>query len=208
MNIYSFLSLGYDLLDKIWFSDNGKNPRNVIEKLIPNEKCIILDMCCGTFSNGLPIAKQNPKNYVVGLDRSKTMLCEAKRKIRKEGVKNVKLTCRDATQTGFKEEFFDYIIIGLVLHECSAELWDKILGEAHRLLNPNGRLIDLEWDKQSRLSRKIKFAPLYAMEVMVNRKYFKQFYYSDKKKFFAKYGFRTLENTKCNYTTIISMCKA
>lgn len=29
MNIYSFMSFCYDLLDKIWFSDKGKNPRDI-----------------------------------------------------------------------------------------------------------------------------------------------------------------------------------
>lgn len=79
MNLYTFLSIGYDLLDKIWLSENGTNPREVIEGLLTNEKCNVLDMCCGTFTSGLSIAKKNPKNLVVGLDRSKPMLREGKR---------------------------------------------------------------------------------------------------------------------------------
>lgn len=31
MNIYSFLSAAYDLMDVIWFSEKGVNPRNAIE---------------------------------------------------------------------------------------------------------------------------------------------------------------------------------
>lgn len=207
MNLYSFMSVGYDLLDKIWFSDKGVNPRAVIERIIPNEKCTVLDMCCGTFSNGMPIAEKNPNNRVIGLDRSQAMLREAKGKIRKAGLKNVKLLCRDATQTGLKEASFDYIIMGLVLHECSAELWKKLLGEAHRLLKKEGKLIVLEWDRQKKKSRKMKYAPLYAMEVLVNPKYFKTFYYSNKRKFFGKYGFKMVERHECNYTSVMVMKK-
>ena len=38
MNIYSFLSVGYDLLDRIWLSEKGNDPRRVIESILPNEK--------------------------------------------------------------------------------------------------------------------------------------------------------------------------
>ena len=138
MNIYSFLAFGYDLLDALWFSDDGRNPRDVIEMLIPNEKCRVLDLCCGTFSTGLAVAEHNPNNLVIGLDRSGEMLSGAKRKVKREGLQNVKLICKDATKTGIKEETFDYIIIGLVLHECSPTLWKSILHEAGRLLKKTG----------------------------------------------------------------------
>lgn len=207
MNLYSIMSFFYDLLDKIWFSDKGKNPRDVIESLIPDKECTVLDMCCGTFSNGLPIAKKNPNNKVIGIDRSESMLREAKEKIKKEGLKNVKICCCDATQTGLKGESFDYIIIGLVLHECDANLWHRILKEVHRLLKADGRLIILEWEKQTSMCRKLKFAPLYVLEVLGNMKYFKQMYYSDKSSFFKKYGFETVEKQECNYTMVLSMRK-
>lgn len=207
MNLYRFMSIGYDLLDKIWFSDKGKDPRDVIEGLIPDKKCKVLDMCCGTFSNGLPIAGKNPKNRVFGLDRSKSMLREARRKLQKGKLENVRLLCRDATKTGLKDASFDYVILGLVLHECNADLWKGILKEAHRLLKADGRLIVLEWDKQDRISRKIKFAPLYAMEVFVNHGYFQAFYHSNKKEFFGNYGFEMLEKHECNYSSVMVMKK-
>lgn len=208
MKLYRFMSVGYDLLDRIWFSDKGENPRNVIGQLIPDKQCKVLDMCCGTFSNGLPVARQNPKNRVVGVDRSKEMLKEARKKLKKEGLRNVRLLCKDATQTGWKEKSFDVVILGLVLHECTDELWKGILGEAHRLLKDDGRLIVLEWEKQERVSRKVKFAPLYAMEVMVNKKYFREFYYSDKREFFGRYQFEMIETHACNYSSVMVLKKS
>lgn len=207
MNLYTFLSIGYDLLDKIWLSEKGRNPRDVIEELIPNEKCKVLDLCCGTFTNGLFIAKKNPKNLVVGLDRSEPMLREGRRKIDKAGISNVELMCLDATKTGIEEESFDYAIIGLVLHECNPELWKSILAETRRILKPNGRIIILEWERPNNLKQRIKFAPLYITEVLCNPGYFKEFYQADKTDFFKGYGFETEQRIGCNYTTVLSLKK-
>ena len=181
--------------------------RHAIEELIPNEKCKVLDLCCGTFTNGLFIAKKNPKNLVVGLDRSEPMLREGRRKIDKAGISNVELMCLDATKTGIEEESFDYAIIGLVLHECNPELWKSILAETRRILKPNGRIIILEWERPDNLKQRIKFAPLYITEVLCNPGYFKEFYQADKTDFFKGYGFETEQRIGCNYTTVLSLKK-
>ena len=207
MNLYTFLSIGYDLLDKIWLSEKGKNPRKVIEDILPDKKCKVLDMCCGTFTSGLSIAKKNPNNFVVGLDRSKPMLKEGMRKVKKGNLKNVKLVCRDALNTGIKNSTFDYVIIGLVLHECDPDLWAGILREASRILKDDGHLIILEWEKQSNVKRRIEYAPLYLAEVMNNPGYFKDFFRADKKEFFTKYGFETEQHISCNYTMVLSLKK-
>ena len=207
MNLYTFLSIGYDLLDKIWLSEKGRNPREVIEKLLPDKKCKVLDMCCGTFTNGLSIARKNPNNLVVGLDRSKPMLREGKRKADRGKLKNVKLVCRDATKTGIKDSAFDYVIIGLVLHECNPDLWDGILGEAHRILKEDGRLIILEWEKPAGKKQRIKYAPLYIAELLNNPKYFKVFFEADKGDFFKNYRFEIEKHISCNYTMVLSLKK-
>lgn len=149
MNLYTLLSWQYDLLDVIWFGEKGINPRDEIGKMIPDKNCKILDMCCGTLSNGLPIAKSNPNCKVYGIDKSKGMLREAKRKIKKNNLNNIKIKIADATDSGLKEKSFDYIVIGLVLHECSKDLRAKIIQEAYRLLKDDGKLIILEWEKKN-----------------------------------------------------------
>lgn len=206
MNLYTFLSLEYDLLDVIWFGEKGINPRNVIQKIIPDEECRILDMCCGTLSNGLFIAKSKPKCKIYGIDRSKDMLREAKRKIRKNKLHNVKVKTADATASGLKENSFDYIVIGLVLHECSPELRTGILNEAHRLLKKDGKLIVLEWEKESSMLRKIKYAPLYALETLIMND-FKEFYNCDKTVYFRKNGFEMKSATHCNYSSVMVLGK-
>ena len=207
MNLYTIVSAVYDILVRIWLSDGSADPRIAVEKLIPDKKSRVLDMCCGTMSNGLLIAEKNHMNTVVGLDRSKSMLREAQRKIRQRHLDNVKLICRDASDTGLRNDHFDHIIIGLVLHECSEQLRSDILNEAKRLLRPDGTLIVIEWEREENIFRKLKFAPVYILEILNNPRFFKDFYDCDKTKFFEKHGFIVRENIRCNYTSVISMSK-
>jgi len=103
---------------------------------------------------------------------------------------------------------FDYIIIGLVLHECDSNLWKSILSEVYRLLKKDGRLIILDWERQTVLSDKLKFAPMYITENIVTPKYFKEYYYSDKEAFFSRYGFEAETNVRCKYTFVMTLKKA
>ena len=204
MNQYSVMSRGYDILDRWWFSDKGLNPREVIKEYIPNEEVKILDLCCGTFSNGYSIAVSNPLSKLYGIDLSGAMLQEAKKKISEAALNNVELVQGDATATQFADASFDYVIIGLVLHECSPELRANILREAHRVLKEDGMLIVLEWEKQSNFLRKLKYAPLYLGEV-INCRAFNSFYKCDKVEYFAKHRFQVVDYKHCNYSSVILM---
>ena len=209
--MYKIMSPSYDILDKTFFRNNGRkdgrNPREVLAELIPNEKSMVLDMCCGTGSNGINVAIKNPNVTVVELDRSKSMLLKARQKENSLGFNNVKLICRDATDTGLKSEIFDYIIIGLALHECNPDLWNGILSEAHRLLKKDGHLIILDWERQKGISNKIKFAPMYITETICTPKYFREYFNSDKEVFFSRFGFKAEKNIRCKYTFVMSLKK-
>lgn len=206
MNLYTFMSLEYDLLDVIWFREKGINPRDVIQNIIPDESCMILDMCCGTLSNGISIARCKPECRIIGIDRSSEMLREARRKIKKNNLQNIEVIEADATASQMEEKSFDYIVIGLVLHECSPELRDGILKEARRLLKDDGKLIILEWEKEDRKMRAVKYAPLYALEVL-NCRDFKEFYNCDKTEYFNKHGFSMINQTHCNYSSVMVLNK-
>lgn len=206
MNTYSSISKAYDLLDVTYFKEAGQNPREVIAKMIPNDEINILDMCCGTLSNTIAIAKEKPNIKVVGLDLSKDMLGMAKKKLVEQHIRNVDLKCADATKTEMEKHTFDYIIIGLVLHESSPELIRGMLHEAYRLLKDDGHLIVLEWEPPKRFIQTLKFFPLYLGEI-INCKTFKQFYKADKEVYFKKYGFKTIQKEYCNYSIVLKMKK-
>ena len=205
--LYRVISKAYDTLDRMYFTSDGKNPREIVSEMIEGDRPKVLDMCCGTFANGFVVACEKPEAVVVGLDRSKPMLRKAKQKVEDKGLKNVKLVCRDATDTGIKSGVFDCVILGLVLHECSPELWEGLLSEASRLLKKDGRLIILDWDIQESLRGRLKFSPLYICENMVTPKYFKEYYYSDKRIFFNDYGFELEKMERCDVTFVASFKK-
>ena len=204
---YKKISKVYDTLDRMYFSAGGRNPREVIGQMIPEDNAMILDMCCGTFANGLVVARNKPESTVIGLDRSMPMLKKARQKVIDNGLKNAKLICRDATDTRIKKGTFDYVIIGLVLHECNPDLWKGILSEAGRLLKDDGHLIILDWDIQETIKGKLKFSPLYVCENLVTPKYFKEYYYSDKRIFFNDYGFELEQMERCDVTFVASFKK-
>lgn len=204
---YRKISLIYDALDRMYFTSGGRNPREIVGEMIRKDKAKVLDLCCGTFANGLVVACKRPDATVIGLDRSKQMLRRARLKVNDKRLKNVKLLCRDATDTGIKGGTFDYIIIGLVLHECDPGLWKAILSEAGRLLTDDGRLIILDWDTQESIKGKLKFSPLYLCESIATPKYFREYYYSDKRLFFEEYGFEMERMERCDVTFVASFRK-
>lgn len=206
INPYTFISKAYDLLDIVYFNETGKNPREVILNMIKDSKAAILDMCCGTLSNTIGIAKAKPDIKVVGLDLSKDMLRAAKKKLHKQKIKNVYLKYADATKTKMPSKSFDYIILGLVLHESSPKLIEGVLQEARRLLKDDGNLIVLEWEPPEKLYQILKYFPLYLGE-RLSCTTFKQFYTMDKEVFFRKYGFKVEQKEYCNYTIALRMKK-
>lgn len=204
MNIYGNFSKAYSLLDRKYFSEKGSNPREVIKGFIPNREVRILDMCCGTLCNTLDIAKEKTKVEVIGVDLSEDMLMVAREKVKENQLDNVKLKCIDATNTALPSRSFDYVIIGLVLHEISPSLADGMIKEARRILKEDGSLIILEWEAQHSLRRKIKYAPVYWLEIL-NSRTFAEFYTKDKVEYFRQYGFVVKEQYHCNYSIVLRL---
>ena len=174
--------------------------------LIPNAPVKILDMCCGTCSNTLMVAKNKPLTNIIGVDISPEMLNIAQQKAIKNNINNLILKNEDATHTSLPDSSFDFIIIGLVLHEISPGLTKQILKEAYRLLKPEGRVIVLEWEKQTSLIRRIKFSPILLME-KINSRTFNEFYHSDKNNLFAKYNFNVNKIHHCDYSIVVELIK-
>lgn len=206
MNIYTIISKMYDILDCTYFANVEKSPRRAINELIPDKDIKLVDMCCGTLANSIPIAKSRSKIRILGVDLSKQMLQVARRKIRKEGMKNISLKCSDATNTGITGESFDYAVIGLALHEMSPQLQREILKEAYRLLKPEGKLIVLEWEKQKKLVPRILHFPLLVLEQICNRS-FLEFFRCDKQEFFSNNGFELVELKHCSYSVVMEFEK-
>lgn len=199
---YKIISKGYDLLDIVYFRNFKKSPRKaVLDRIYENEK--ILDLCTGTATNAITIAKKKANTEIIGIDLSKDMLKVAQRKIRKTELKNIKLYQMDATHLKFKSNYFDKILISLVLHELDEELAAKIVSEAKRVLKDGGEIIITEWEPSKQLFKRILFAPIHYLEPKTYRRFIKMDLYS----YFEKYGLSIQKYIHCDYTKVIILKK-
>lgn len=203
MNLfYKIIAKFYDLLDVIYFRDYENSPRKaVLDRISGDEK--ILDLCTGTATNAIDIAKVKTKAQIVGVDLSGDMLKVAKNKAEKAGLKNIKLYQMDATRLKFKDDCFDKILISLVLHELDEELADKMLREAKRVLKAEGEIIVTEWETSQSFLKRLLFMPIHFLEPKPYRDFIKRDLYS----FFENYGLKIHSMKHCDYTKVITLKK-
>lgn len=200
--VYKMIAKVYDVLDIVCFRNYERSPRKaVLERVSDNDK--ILDLCTGTATNAINIASRKTSSQIVGVDLSRNMLKVARSKVKKAQVENVKLYQMNATQTKFKSECFDKILISLVLHELDEELAAKCIIEARRVLKDDGEIIITEWEPSKRVSKCWLFMLLYYLEPKTYRRFIKKDLYS----YFLRYGLKVEHYVHCDYTKVIILRK-
>jgi len=200
---YRMMAKVYDLLDVIYFRDYDHSPRKIANDRI-GSRDKILDLCTGTATNAMNLAGQNPRTKVVGIDLSKDMLRVAKVKVKRSGLRNIRLYQMDATDLKFRKRCFDKILISLVLHELEDELADKMMSEAIRVLKDDGEIIVTEWEPSKSVIRKIIFAPIHFLEPKPYRLFIKK----DMYEYFGKYGLSVEEFYHSDYTKVLVLKKS
>jgi demethylmenaquinone methyltransferase/2-methoxy-6-polyprenyl-1,4-benzoquinol methylase len=143
---------------EIFFYFNTKtNPRHGLARLIPNDDLQILDVCFGTGNSTLLVAKNNNKNMITGLDLSADMLTVANRKIRKQGLSNIKTIRMDAADMDLEDESFDVATSSFGLHEMEYPVMESILREMNRVLKENGKLYVVDYQIQDTAMKRLLF---------------------------------------------------
>lgn len=199
---YKVMSGFYDLLDLMYFRKYESSPRKaVFDTIAENDR--VLDLCTGTATNALAIAKRYPNTRVVGVDLSKDMLVIAKSKVRKGKFDNVRLYNMDATRLKFKDESFDKVLLSLVLHETDEDLAAEIINEAIRVMKADGELIVTEWEHSDELIKKILFFPIDILEP----KPYETFVKKNHKKYFEEFGLEQVDCKHCDYTKVMILRK-
>ncbi len=200
---YKAMSGFYDMIDIVYFRDYENSPRKVVFESIGNTEKV-LDLCTGTATNALKIAKSKPLSEVIGIDLSKDMLKIAQGKVERSKVQNIKLYHMDATHMGFQDKFFDKILLSLVLHEVEENLAEKILVEAKRVLKDDGEIIVTEWEKSRKFFRRAVFLPIEILEP----KPFKSFIEKDLYRYFERYGLKVVSEVHCDYSRVLNLKKS
>ena len=203
IGFYQIIAKAYDLLDVTYFRDYDRSPRKaVLERIGENDA--VLDLCCGTATNAINIAKTNHTVKVTGIDLSEKMLDIGKAKVKKANLSNVTLKQMDATTLEFPDDTFDKVLISLVLHELDENLAEHLILEAKRVLKDDGRIVVTEWEKQEKKSRRVLFAPIALLEP----KPYKSFIRKDMYSFFAAFGLSVDEYIHCDYSRVLVLRKA
>ncbi len=134
------------LLDDEWRRKNlpAKDTLTAL-KLEPNGNAA--DVGCGIGYFTLPIAEMIGSGYTVyGLDTSEQMLEEVKEKVEKNHRSNVLTIQTDEYDFKLANASVTYVLMANVLHEIADRL--RFLKEASRILNENGRIALIDWEKK------------------------------------------------------------
>lgn len=130
----------YDLLEIIL-----TNLRKNVIDMIGIRKRKILDVCCGTGTLSIALAKKG--HSVVGIDLTRAMLNQAGNKLKK-GL-DVKFVEGDASKMMFKNSEFDTSVISLSLHDMPHEMREKVLNEMKRVTKKDGKIIIVDYNQPS-----------------------------------------------------------
>lgn len=105
----------------------------------------ILDMGCGFGKTTRPLYEHNRDAEIVGIDLSAPCLKVAARDAAAAQARNVRFLQRDAADTGLPDGAFDVVTSTMLLHEMPPEHTRAVFAEAHRLLEPGGLMIHLDF---------------------------------------------------------------
>ena len=152
---FKFISWFYDAFDWAFALDQSRNPRRRLAQRIPNGTVQILDVCVGTANSAIAVAKNRPDVHITGIDLSADMMAVARRKTQKLGISNINFRQMDATNMDFPDDSFDVVMVSFGLHELSYVLMIKVLTEMNRVLNRNGKLYVIDYEREDDPVRRV-----------------------------------------------------
>lgn len=142
--VFESISDKYDYMNSVISFKRHVSWRKHTMKLMnvrPNSKA--LDVCCGTADWTILLAEAVGDNGVAyGLDFSKNMLVEGRKKVDQLHFDNIKLIHGNAMELPFEDNEFDYVTIGFGLRNVPDYL--QVLKEMRRVVKPGGMVVCLE----------------------------------------------------------------
>jgi ubiquinone/menaquinone biosynthesis C-methylase UbiE len=125
-----------------------QDPEAVLEQIGVKPGQVFLDIGCGEGFFALPAARRiGPGGKVYGLDSNAAAVGELRRKSAAEGLGNLELRVGTAEETLLCQACADIAFFGSVLHDFQSQ--DQVLEKARQMLKPEGRLVDLDWKKET-----------------------------------------------------------
>lgn len=175
---WNFVSPMYDFFENVYnhkvYVETGRKVAELI-----NEEDEVLECACGTGAISEPVAQKCKK--LIATDFSTGMLRQAAKKCRK--LKNVRFAKADITKLPCRDNRFDAVIAGNVIHLLDEP--GKALEELLRVVKPGGRVIIPTYinDSASQSRKAVKFFELLGADFK------RQFDIASYKDFFEKMGY-------------------
>lgn len=111
------------------------------KRMVPNAESL-LDIGCGAGNYTLMMLKKIPNLHCTLVDLSKPMLDKALERVKQSTASPVHVVQGDIRTVELKENNFDIILAGAVLHHLRDNSdWEQVFGKLFKLLKPGGCLM-------------------------------------------------------------------
>ncbi|MBW1980885.1 MAG: methyltransferase domain-containing protein [Deltaproteobacteria bacterium] len=154
---YDLFSRFYDTFIKIHARRDEQDTRHFLveaAELSNKGGARVLDVCCGTGSVLAAFGEASRRTIFFGLDFSRGMLLQARKKSFSAEVNFVQA---DAAQLPFRDDSMDVVTCSHALYELKGEARDKALREMARVVKPEGVVLVMEHEVPAKRVQKLLF---------------------------------------------------
>lgn len=124
-----------------------QDPEAILHRIGLGPGDTFIDMGCGEGFFALPAARiVGVTGKVYGADIDAGSIERLREVARREGITNLVLHASPAEETVFCDSCADFVFFGIDLHDFSDP--GRVIMNAGTMLNPEGKLIDLDWKKE------------------------------------------------------------
>lgn len=125
-----------------------QNPEEMLHKIGLEPGFTLVDVGCGAGFFTLPAARLvGEAGKVYGLDADREAISRLRDKAAREDLRNLSLRLGKAEETILCEACADIVFFSIALHDFRDPR--QVLMNARIMLKPKGRLVDLDWKKES-----------------------------------------------------------
>jgi ubiquinone/menaquinone biosynthesis C-methylase UbiE len=125
-----------------------QNPDSILASIGLNRGFTFADVGCGSGFFSIPAAKiVGKKGKVFALDSDEEAIAALRKKAFTKNLTNIAARVGTAEDTVLCDACADIVFFGIVLHDFNDPA--LVLVNARKMLKPEGRLVDLDWKKES-----------------------------------------------------------